>query len=239
MIQIFDSDIAAEYGIPCAILLNSIAYWVKENEANKRNEHDGKYWTYNSIDALQELFPYLSKKQIRSALDKLTSEGLIEKGTFNESPFDRTLWYTMTPKGHIEMPHRANENCPTGQMINNNTIEYNNTINTNNNSYGDSQESTEKPHPSDDDEFFESLWVLYPKKKGKTAVKKTQRKRLHKVGYDALKGCIDRYKEYIDSHGVDEQYIMYGSTFFNGRYAEYLDDDSPTVITKPKGGGRE
>lgn len=35
--------------------------------------------------------------------------------------------------------------------------------------------------------------------------------------------CIERYTEY--TKGKDEQYTMYGSTFFNSGYVDYLDEN--------------
>ena len=105
-----------------------------------------------------------------------------------------------------------------------------------NNIYGDSDSKNDM----NEDSFFESLWALYPKKKGKASVSKTQRKKLQKLGYDTLVKCIDNYKEYISSHGVQDQYVMYGSSFFNKGYVDYLpDDDVPTPIDKPKDGDWE
>ncbi|MDK2879633.1 MAG: hypothetical protein PWR06_2349 [Thermoanaerobacteraceae bacterium] len=71
------------------------------------------------------------------------------------------------------------------------------------------------------DDFFEKLWLLYPKKRGKGKVSKAQKERLYKIGADELTRAINRYKQEIA--GKDEQYIMYGSTFFNSGYVDYLD----------------
>lgn len=70
-------------------------------------------------------------------------------------------------------------------------------------------------------ELFEKLWKEYPRKKGKGAVSDTQKKKLLKIGYDELSRAICRYRDYVS--GKDEQYIMYGSRFFNTGYQDYLD----------------
>lgn len=95
----FDVDIATQYGILEAILLDSINYWSLKNEANKKNYFDGNYWTYNSTRAFSELFPYASQKKIQTALKKLIKEGLIVTGNYNKNAYDRTLWYALTEKG--------------------------------------------------------------------------------------------------------------------------------------------
>ena len=95
----FDIGIAMQYGVYAAILLNNLGYWIKHNEANGTNFHDGKYWTYNSRKAYKELFPYMSERQINTALEKLISDGLVVTGNYNESAYDRTLWYALTQNG--------------------------------------------------------------------------------------------------------------------------------------------
>lgn len=97
--HIFDVAIATEYGLNAAIVLHHIAYWCEKNAANGRNFHDGNYWTYNSYSAFATLLPYLSERQIKTALDKLIDEGLIVAGCYNTDQRDRTRWYAVTKKG--------------------------------------------------------------------------------------------------------------------------------------------
>ena len=99
MKHIFDVDIASKYGINAAVLFENICYWIKQNEANETNFFDGDYWTYNSHKAFAELFPYLSKRQIETALSKLIENGIVKTGNYNRLAYDRTLWYALTQKG--------------------------------------------------------------------------------------------------------------------------------------------
>ena len=71
MYHIFDIDMAKEYGICAAIILYNLYFWCKHNEANGAHFYDGLYWTFNSIKAFIELFPYMTDKQIRNAVQKL------------------------------------------------------------------------------------------------------------------------------------------------------------------------
>ena len=114
----FSVEIAVEYGVNAAILFQNIHFWCEKNRANGMNLHDGLYWTYNSRKAFRELFPYMSEKQIKAALDKLIENGLITTGTYNEDARDRTLWYAVTKKGdcifqngNMEISERANANA--------------------------------------------------------------------------------------------------------------------------------
>ena len=93
MINSFDTEVAIDVGINAAILYQNIHYWCMHNEANRINEHDGLYWTYNSMKAFAELFPYLSEAQVRQALKVLEQKGYIKTGYFNKQAYDRTKWY--------------------------------------------------------------------------------------------------------------------------------------------------
>ena len=112
-------------GVNAAVILDHIYFWCQKNEANERHYHDGLYWTYNSIKALKDLFPYMSEKAIRGALKKLEDAGYIVSGNFNGTSYDRTKWYAITdsgkavqhgvcPKGQMHLPERANGNAQKG-----------------------------------------------------------------------------------------------------------------------------
>lgn len=111
----FDPQIAARVGVNAAVLYQNIVWWCAKNAANRHNEHDGRFWTYNSVKAWAELFPYLSAKQIRSSLDRLEDEGLILSGCFNASAYDRTKWYC--PATPPDLPTRASEVDLLGEPI--------------------------------------------------------------------------------------------------------------------------
>lgn len=95
----FDIDIAKEYGLKEAILLNHLWYWIEKNKANEVHYYDGTYWTYNSVRAFNELFPYLSERKINNALKSLKDKGIIQTGNYNKSSYDRTMWYAFTKMG--------------------------------------------------------------------------------------------------------------------------------------------
>ena len=95
----FNVELAIKYGVNSAILFENMYFWIKKNQANDTNYFDGNYWTFNSIRAYEELFPYMSQKQIKTALDKLVDEGLVIVGDYNKDRRDRTKWYAITEKG--------------------------------------------------------------------------------------------------------------------------------------------
>ena len=99
MIHSFDTEVAKEVGILEAVLLNNIYYWIIKNKANGKHFHDGKYWTYNSIKAFKEMFPYATERKIRTALGHLVEKEILVTGNYNQSTYDRTLWYALTEQG--------------------------------------------------------------------------------------------------------------------------------------------
>lgn len=96
----FSVAAACKVGVNCAVIIQSIYYWVTKNEANEKNHYDGHYWTYNSVSAFSKLFPYLSARQISTALRKLEDEGYILTGNYNKMKWDRTKWYALTEAGY-------------------------------------------------------------------------------------------------------------------------------------------
>jgi hypothetical protein len=93
--HIFNVGIAQKYGVNEAIIIENIIHWVEHNRANKKNFHDGYYWTYNSISAFNEILPYLTERQISYALKKLEDKKVIKIGNYNKIAYDHTKWYTI------------------------------------------------------------------------------------------------------------------------------------------------
>ena len=99
MVHRFHTEIAKMYGVTAAVIFFNIAYWVEENEKNKIHYHDGYYWVYCSIHNLAEsTHDYLTENQIRRAIQKLLDDDMLYKGNYNKKKYDRTYWYTLTPK---------------------------------------------------------------------------------------------------------------------------------------------
>lgn len=68
---------------------------------------------------------------------------------------------------------------------------------------------------------FEDLWALYPRKLGKSAVHKKAKEDVERNAED-VRRAIAAYCAEIERQHTEERYIMYGSTFFNGRWRDYL-----------------
>lgn len=181
----FDTDHAAKYGITEAVILNNFQFWIAKNRANEKHLHDGRTWTYNSVRAFAELFPYLTAKQLRYALDRLVSMGVLVKGNFNDSPYNRTSWYafqdeeSFLPTSGNPLPKKANEIVQPG------------------NSLTDSKQITppnpkgDASKPKDSSEEFERFWKAWPATDRKVD-KKGCLRRWMKAGLDAEAESIIR-----------------------------------------------
>lgn len=108
-IHSFDLGLAQKYGLEESLIIHHIAYWIKINERRERNFHEGRYWTYQTMDEMASHFPYLGKNKVVNILDKLckgksrfSKKGdeefspILIKGNFNQNKNDHTVWYTFT-----------------------------------------------------------------------------------------------------------------------------------------------
>lgn len=99
------------------------------------------------------------------------------------------------------------------------------------NLYADSLTKKEKEKRKNKEIYahFEILWNQYPRKKGKSKVSDKAKRRIEELGYDKVSECICRYKNEIAEKRMPEQYVMYGSTFFNGGFEDYMNDAVQSV----------
>lgn len=93
--------------------------------------------------------------------------------------------------------------------------------------------SAAQPSKADVDAFFESIWELYPVKKGKGQVSDTKRKALFNIGYDRLERAISRYLTELKKDASWRK-PQNGSTFFNSGYVDYLDENFVPDQTAPQ-----
>jgi hypothetical protein len=211
-------------GVEPAILFYNIVWWIEKNQANEKHFHDGDYWTYNSCEAFAKLFPFWNRHKIRRLLETLREYGLIKTGEFNQSSFDKSLWYAIDKAGYryAQNCHIDVANLPHGYSQNESTIPDINTdskpdIKTYNN-----QKQKAKNDFSDD---FEKFYSAYPRKINKSAAYKRfnalTRKdytpsELISAASEYAKECVEKNKE--------EQYILHPTSFLgsNMRFVDYI-----------------
>ena len=92
----FNAALAQRYGVNGAIFLHAMAFWISKNQANGRHFHDGRTWTYNTLDALAKIFPFWTRRQVERIVAKLKEDGGLLTGNFSQDKTDRTVWYALT-----------------------------------------------------------------------------------------------------------------------------------------------
>jgi hypothetical protein len=176
----FDPVIAEMTSLAAAVIFQNISFWCEKNEANGRHLHDGKTWSYNSITAFEKLFPYLTKSQIRTALEKLEEVGLLEVGAYNKDPRDRTKWYAMgrtsiCEKSQIQLSEIANSFATDRKPLPDIKPDINNTPNPQQGADDLFSEDPEEPKPDPEaerieagfKEFWDEIWPSHTRKTGK------------------------------------------------------------------------
>ena len=122
----FNVDHARQYGLREAVLIHNLHFWVGYHHANGTNCYDEKTWTYNSVKAFEDLFPYLTYKQIRTSLDTLVTLDVLVRGHHSKNPSDRTSWFAFTdsflasnplPSRANGLPSRANGDALQGKSL--------------------------------------------------------------------------------------------------------------------------
>ena len=82
------------------------------------------------------------------------------------------------------------------------------------------------------EEHFRELWLLYPLKRGKNHVSAAAKRRLAEVTEAEMARAIDRYEREYENAPPDRQ-MLYGSTWFNGRWEDYSDANYTPAPAKP------
>lgn len=130
----FNAELAQHHGVNGAIFLHAMAFWIAKNQANGRHFHEGRTWTYNTLEALAKLFPFWTRRQVERIVAKLKEDGVLLTGNFSQDKTDRTVWYALadsvlevygllavpiSPEGDMEPPEPEVPEAPispSGEM---------------------------------------------------------------------------------------------------------------------------
>ena len=112
MVHSFEVEDAKLYGVECAVILYNLRFWLHKNLANGKHFHNERVWTYNSAKAFEELFPYMSHRQIYRRLQKLIDKGIVVTGDYG-NPWDQSKWYSVNESPFTEI---GKWNCQNRQM---------------------------------------------------------------------------------------------------------------------------
>ncbi len=212
MTHIFEVEDANQYGVEKAVIIYHLRHWIRRNYANQRNIYDGRCWTYNSAEALCDLFPYWTRRKIARLLQDLEAEGVIVSGNYNEKKYDRTKWYAFAnvqsigqnlPKHWTDLTNGVDESVqPIPDSLPNKLPD------------------KEPRHLSD---FNTQFWPAYPRKVNKGGALKAFAAR-HKEGFkiEQIMKCLEGYKIKLKQERTEEKFIMHASTFLNAEH-RFLD----------------
>lgn len=231
----FDTRVAEKYGIPCAVFIHNIYFWITKNEANGKHFHNGRYWTYNSLTALEKLFPYMSRGQIRTVIRKGEESGAIIRGNFNKEGYDRTNWFTLSDEA-IKMLG------PTSSCVETNTsyaeidtacAEFSTTIPDINT---DSKPDIPPISPKGEDDGFNTFWKAYPRKTSKaTALKSWQKIKPDDELQKTILSALEQHKKTEQWLRDKGQFIPHPATWLNqSRWLDELEFDIHQTKTTEK-----
>lgn len=96
----FNIGIACKVGVHCALIINHLITIHKLIFLKESNWIEGRLWIRKTISDMENIYPYMTKKEIRGALDRLEREGfLMSAKGISDVPFDRGKSYSMTQEG--------------------------------------------------------------------------------------------------------------------------------------------
>jgi hypothetical protein len=207
----FEISDAREYGIEKAVIMNNFRFWLTKNKANRKNIVDGRVWTYNSAQALCELFPYWSRQKIARMLRELEEAGVLVSGIYNKKGYDRTKWYSLNDEQFIVQ----DETLHCSDL--------------NNGMFKDEQSIPDvkpdsKPDKNTYTPEFLSFWNSYPRNTNKHGAYKAWQTRLKAgVSPDLLIKCAKNYAAQSKKDKTDIKYCLHAATFLGPqeRYEDY------------------
>lgn len=91
-------SLAVAIGLNEAIALQQLHFWLKGKAERKDDDAfiDGRWWVFNSIREWREKsFPFWSDDTVERTFKKLVKLGLVIRGHYAVSPYDRRHWYTI------------------------------------------------------------------------------------------------------------------------------------------------
>ena len=123
----FSVELATTLGLEKTLILQHFFYWHQANADNENMYKDNAVWFFTSRKNIMGVFPYLTERKIRSAIDELVEGGYVRKGNYSTDKMKKTNWYSLTEKSlalfkENDQPLDKMTNdwskCPTKDIIN-------------------------------------------------------------------------------------------------------------------------
>lgn len=116
---VVDRDLAKAIGLNESIVLQQLHYWLEINTKKGGNYHDGRYWTYNSIQKWwEENFDFWSLDTVKRCFKSLEKKGILITGNYNKDSRDRTKWYSIDYEKLEGIRQCISAKCPNGELQN-------------------------------------------------------------------------------------------------------------------------
>jgi len=129
-------SVACAVGERAAIMIQHV-FFLQKYVANNYKIEVPEAWVKRSLRELAATYSYLTEKQIRATLDSLIKDGFLFEKIENENKYDRSKSYQLSangflligedafaqmgkwilPNGQNDLPERADDICPNGQML--------------------------------------------------------------------------------------------------------------------------
>ena len=90
---VFKKEIAKKYGVEAAILIQHFQYSINHHKKNGTHFYEGRYWTYDSVSSLTNLYPFWSTRTIRTIIKHLLDKNVLISGNFSKNKYERTRWF--------------------------------------------------------------------------------------------------------------------------------------------------
>lgn len=256
-------DIAVSHGLDVAVFIENLRYWSQKNAAVHKNFMDGRYWVYHTMEGFSALYPMWSRDQVKRIIAKCKNAGLLIAADYNDNPYKRTKWYSLSDKALALYDIQVSEDGlwrerrvegrgsakSTAGGIAKSLKDQDKKKDTKEKDTpccppaGDApapaSEPEDKPAPAHDPEAFETFWTEYPRKDDRRAAIRA---------WDKLKPdralCRTMYAALRRQRGSEQwaeaggRYIPLFSTWLNGRKWENQGVDL-SLLTGPRdpGGG--
>lgn len=172
--------------------------------------YENKIFYWINYAGIKEYLPFLGindNNALRRRFVKYEKLKIVEH--FHRTNESGSYSYYRFGEGFFELIKNMTECAPAHC-----NMQQNNSLNKNN------KKNNKKIYDKKD---YEEIWSLYPLKRGKARAMKSIPKILKDIDKDELMRAILRYKEEKINEGNNNKYMLNGSTFFNGRYLDYID----------------
>jgi hypothetical protein len=199
--------------IPKEIWLDSSLTWMEKLFIVEINSLDNEESCYASNSYLGKFFN-LSNGRVSQIIKSLIEKQYVSAEYEMEGKEVKKRYLRILNTGIKNIKQGGIKYSKGGYLENdkdNNTV-FNNTINN-------------KKHNDEIEDFFESIWRLYPRKEGKGSISLNQKKKLYDIGIEHMTRVIERYNDKIRKENIEKKYIKQGSTFFKTGYIDYLDEN--------------